>query len=254
MLTLSDDAKAAGFTLAALPLTASTNQDALENTRAGVDRRWVVAEAQAAGRGRHGRDWLSPPGNLYASLGLIAPCAPQDAPRLGFVAGVALAEAICDLAPTMRGTLRLKWPNDLLVNGAKCSGMLLEGAILPGQIQAVAIGVGVNVAHVPPGLDQAATCLADHAPHITRDSLFEHLSHHMAAAIEVFAHGKGFEQIRMQWLAHALPMGERLRVRPPQGERYGTFAGIDEAGHLLLATDTGVDTIMVGDVLLAEPD
>lgn len=249
-LQLSNQAQAAGFTLAAFPVTGSTNQDALDAARAGINRRWVVADMQQAGRGRHGRDWVSPPGNLYASLGLIAPCPPQHAPKLGFVAGVALAAAICDLAPALRGQIRLKWPNDLLLNGAKCSGMLLEGAILPGQVQAVAIGIGVNIAHVPEGLDQAATCLADHAP-ITRDALFAALSARMAEMLDTFDKGAGFHQIRREWLAHALAMGERLRVRPPQGERHGTFAGIDEAGHLLLATETGIETIMVGDVLLA---
>ena len=253
VLSLSEEAKAAGFSLSALPVTASTNQDALEALRAGADRFWIVADEQVAGRGRHGRVWVSKPGNLYASLGLRAPCPSAQTPLLGFVAGVALADAICDIAPHLEGGIRLKWPNDLLLNGAKCAGMLLEGTILPGNVQAVAIGIGVNIAHCPEGLDQPASCLAPETVpsdfgQITRDMLLAALSRRVTETMQVFVHGEGFAQIRNRWLAHALPIGERLRVRLPVGEHSGTFAGLSEAGHLLLATQSGQETIMVGDV------
>lgn len=251
-MELSVAAEAAGFQLLHVTRAESTNEAALKAVQAGADRLWVVADEQSAGRGRHGRSWASPPGNLYASLGLDAPCPPAFAPLIGFVAGLSLAEAILELAPALRPALALKWPNDCQIDGAKCAGILLEGASLPGNKVAIALGMGVNVAHFPPGLDQRVTCLAEHIGAVTPARLFHSLSHRFAVNIALFDRGAGFAAIRAGWLDHAMPRGTALRVRLPSGERHGAFAGIDEAGHLLLETDGRHETILVGDVFLAD--
>lgn len=250
-MQLSPQALAAGFSLEHVASIGSTSTAALAAVSAGHNRHWVVADAQTSGRGRHGRVWASPPGNLYASLGLKSPCPPSLAPRLGFVAGLSLMEAILVLAPGLAGRARLKWPNDCLLMDAKCAGILIEGAIAPNGVQHLAIGIGVNVLHSPNDIGRSAAALAQHAGEFTPAALFAALSARMAHNLALFADGTGFARIRRLWLAHALPIGERLTVRPPQGEHSGIFAGIDEAGHLLLGTDHGVETIMVGDVFLA---
>lgn len=249
-MKLGAGAVAAGFSLMHVPAIGSTSTAALEAVQAGRDRHWVVADEQSSGRGRHGRAWASPPGNLYASLGLNAPCPPSEAPRLGFVAGLSLIEAIAGLAPHLGGRTRLKWPNDCLIDRAKCAGILIEGAISADGIQHLAIGIGVNVAHAPGNIGRSVAALAQYAPDVDAAALFAALSARMSHNLALFADGSGFGEIRAHWLAHALPIGERLTVRPPLGELNGIFAGIDEAGHLLLGTDRGVETIMVGDVFL----
>ena len=105
---------------------------------------WLVADEQSGGRGRHGRSWVSPPGNLYATLLLPEPCAPAVAPELGFVAGTALHAAVSLLIGLGPPRLALKWPNDLLLDGAKTAGLLLEGLHVGGRF-IVLIGFGVNI-------------------------------------------------------------------------------------------------------------
>lgn len=247
-LALSASAEAAGFKLLHVTSAESTNAAALRAAMAGADRLWIVADEQTAGRGRHGRNWVSPPGNLYASLGLMAPCPPAMSPLLGFVAGLSLVEAVLEMAPALAPVLHLKWPNDCLIEGAKLAGILLEGSNLPGGKVGIAIGMGVNVAHAPQGLDQSATALAAHGRDFKIAALFERLSTRMADNLALFDRGAGFDAIRVAWTSHALPVGTALRVRLPSGERQGRFAGIDRAGHLLLETSGGTETVMVGDI------
>jgi len=247
-VTLSDEAVEAGFQLLAVTRAESTNEAALKAVLAGADRFWLFAEEQTMGRGRHGRTWASPRGNLYASLGLADPCPPAKAPLLGFVAGLSLAEAILALAPALEPVVRLKWPNDCLVAGEKCVGILLEGSNRPDGRRAVVIGMGVNVRVAPEGLDQPVTALHRHSRAFTVDGLFERLSERMAANLDLFAQGTGFATIRERWLAHAIPVGSPVRVKLPAGEITGSFAGIDGEGQLLVAREGKVETIMVGDV------
>lgn len=252
-LFLGPAASAAGFFLFHQAETGSTNADAMSALTRGEDRHWVVADRQSAGRGRQGRGWVSPSGNLYASVALAAPCTPRFAPLLGFVAGLSLAEAIVGIAPALRPVLHLKWPNDALIAGVKCAGILLEGTNLPDGRSGVVIGIGVNVAHRPDGVDQAATALAEHG-RFDRDRLFVALADRFAANLTRFEGGLGFAAIRSAWLTHALPIGTPLRVRPPQGEKRGRFAGIDTEGALLLETERGIETLLVGDVFALADD
>ncbi|MCA0405571.1 MAG: biotin--[acetyl-CoA-carboxylase] ligase [Proteobacteria bacterium] len=245
---LPDHLGAEGFSCLTLPETGSTNADALAALSRGEDRVFIVADRQTGGRGRHGRPWASPPGNLYMSLALASPCPPAVAPLLGFVAGVSLAEAVLAVAPGLKPVLHLKWPNDLLLSGGKLSGLLLEGTTLPGGRNGVVIGIGVNVAGRPEGVEQTVAVLKDHARGADAAMLFAQLSVRLAANLALFDEGRGFAEVRQRWLAHAMPMGTPIRVKLPAGEQRGTFAGLDEHGQLLMAQDGIITRVLVGDV------
>jgi BirA family biotin operon repressor/biotin-[acetyl-CoA-carboxylase] ligase len=249
MARLSPDTEALGFRLLALAETGSTNEDALQAARDGdPGRLWIVADRQTAGRGRHGRAWASPEGNLHATLLLVDPCAMRDGAQLGFVAGLALHDAAADLLGEERG-LGLKWPNDLLLDGAKLAGILLEAtSVGPGRMLAVAIGCGVNVAGAPQGTPYPATCLAVHAPLVDRDALFERFSARFAARLLAWDRGAGFAALRRDWLARAAGLGAEIRVRLPTGDLAGRFTDLDEHGRLLLQQPGGLVSLDAGDL------
>lgn len=252
MIALDPHLAARGYALRHVPEIGSTNIEAKAALRMGADRLWIVADMQRAGRGRHERDWVSPPGNLYASIALLEPSPPASLPLMGFVAGVALVEAILALAPDLGSRLALKWPNDVLLDGAKAAGILLEGETAPNGKSGLVIGMGVNVARVPEGLDRPATALASAATWLTRDTLFAALQKTFADTLGMFDSGRGFAAIRARWLALSLPMGQRLSVRLPTGVLEGVFAGVDAEGALRLETRQGIETILAGDVFVLD--
>lgn len=247
---------APGFTTLHLESVDSTNALALEQAGVQVPHRcWIVADQQHGGRGRHGRGWQSPPGNLYATLLLIDPCPVRDAPKLGFVAGLAVADAVASTAPGLDA--RLKWPNDLMARPgpdapwSKLSGILLEGRFLEAGRQAVAIGIGVNIVHGPALPVRQATALAALGARMGRDALFYALGAAFAERLDQFARGKNFAAIRTAWLERAFPSGTGMSVKLPSGEKSGRFAGIDVDGRLALDTGAGLVHVDAGDVFLA---
>ncbi len=229
----------------------STNDEAMARLKAGdPGGLFVVAVSQTGGRGRQGRAWSSPPGNLYATLALLDPAPIAVAPQLGFVAGVALATV---LRQALGGDTRLqiKWPNDLLFDGAKLAGLLLESVALPGARTACVIGFGVNCLSHPDG-----TALPCHqhsrdgpsdGPARGLDRLAVELERHLA----IWDRGRGFAAIRASWLALAAGLGERIDVALPRLRRHGRFEGIDSTGRLMLATDDGLVLVDAGDVFLS---
>lgn len=242
--------------------TESTNADLLDLVRTGLaEGIWLRAERQTAGRGRQGRAWVSPAGNFYGStLVRLRPGDPLAA-TLGFVAAVALAEAVATLlnpgesrdpvssgsdrqfsaraASQMRPGLRrgglvVKWPNDLLIDGAKLSGILLERAD-----DAVVVGIGVNLAHHPDLPDRPTTSLAAHDVVIPAPAFAEILADGFARLLERWRHD-GFTRIRQRWLDLAHPRGTALAVGLPDGERLdGLFDGLDRDGALILRLASG---------------
>lgn len=205
---------------------------------------WLRAVTQSAGRGRLGRSWSSPAGNLYAST-LVRPRAGDPpAASLALLAAVALHEVASAWTPDR--TIALKWPNDLLIGGAKLSGILLEGAA-----GAVVIGIGVNLAEYPSGLDRPVTSLAAHGaapdPALFLDDL--------AAAFARWLgrwRAEGLAPIRDRWLQAAHPIGTALTANLPGGERFdGLFDGLDADGALILRLADGArHVIHAGDVFL----
>jgi BirA family biotin operon repressor/biotin-[acetyl-CoA-carboxylase] ligase len=231
----------------------STSEEARRCAVAGdPGRLWIVADEQSVGRGRRGRIWLSPRGNLYASALLVDPCAPAIAAQLGFVAGVALARAAEDLG----AAARLKWPNDLVSNGAKCAGLLVEGVSLAEKRIACVVGIGVNCESAPDGAGYLTTRLMDANGHpVDRRELFERLASRFGEALDLWRGGAGFETIRKLWLAHAGPVGERIRIENAGGRREGAFEGLDRDGRLLFRGEWGSEAIETADLwILPAPD
>jgi BirA family biotin operon repressor/biotin-[acetyl-CoA-carboxylase] ligase len=221
---------------------------------------WVTATAQSEGRGRHGRAWISPPGNLYASLLLSDPSPFEHAPQLAFVAALALRDAIVAEAAALTPQLAFKWPNDLLLAGDKCAGILIEGdAALDGEeAQApkrltVIVGIGVNCTSHPPRSSGTgsfpATDLQAHGAEIMPAQLFRRLSATMCRRLAQWDRSHGFAAILADWLACARGIGEQITVRNNGAEVQGRFVGLDQAGRLLLELRNGTLTkISAGDV------
>ena len=265
-------AAAAGVRLIALNETTSTNEEALAKAHMGGPV-WVTAVTQTRGRGRQGRKWVSPPGNLYASLGIVEPAPTNRAPELAFVAALAVRDAVVAEAPALAPQLTFKWPNDLLLADQKCAGILIEGEVRLDhenrrQGLSVVIGIGVNcVSHpsmrldAPPGLPFAsarpvisypATDLRAHGADVTAEKLFTRLSATMYQRIAQWDRGAGLPVIRADWLRHAHGIGETISVRGYHDrEKVGRFAGLDEAGRLLLELPDGaIEKMSAGDVFL----
>jgi BirA family biotin operon repressor/biotin-[acetyl-CoA-carboxylase] ligase len=216
---------------------------------------WIVAKEQTAGRGRLGRSWDSALGNLHASF-VVSDFGPtRIAPQLGLVAGVATLSALQN-ATNAKSRLALKWPNDILLDGMKLGGILLEAVTLAvsesaySQAMAAVIGVGVNCASSPSGLPYPATDLAvlgADAP--SAAMVLRHLSDAMIETLDIWSGGDGFPRLRERWLAHASGLGGRIRVALAQEIVEGCFTTIDSDGRLVLATERGERIIEAGDVL-----
>jgi BirA family biotin operon repressor/biotin-[acetyl-CoA-carboxylase] ligase len=268
-VNLSPETEAAGYRLLSLEATNSTNDDALHAARSGdPGQLWITAAEQLAGRGRHGRQWSSPLGNLYATLLLIDPCDMPSAPQLGFIGGLALHEAVEAVTGIGAPRLSLKWPNDLLLDGAKVSGLLLEGHHLqPAGPLAIVIGFGVNVAFAPTGTPYPATALRAVKPSLGRDQVFRALSSAFARAFSAWRMSSRmnasdpFGAIRRLWLERAAGIGQEVTLRLPSGEKAGIFEGLDRFGRLQLKSGDDVELIDAGDLYfpnllhdIAKPD
>jgi len=249
---LSPEANAAGVRLIAYDTLASTNAQALAQARAGdPGPLWITAERQTAGRGRRGNAWTSEPGNLYASL-LLADAAPAARlPEVCFVAALALRDAVRGTAPKLASKLKLKWPNDLLLGGAKFAGILIEAETVGGRTTSV-VGIGVNCAHHPGDTAYPATHLAANGAAVTPAALFRALTGTMVARLAQWERGAGFSAIRAEWLSHAAGIGGDLVVRLPDRELRGKFESLDSAGRLMLRLPAGtLEAITAGDVFPA---
>ena len=243
----------AGYRLVACGEIDSTNAEAARQAARGAPDGMVVwAEAQSGGRGRNGRAWKSPPGNLYCSVLLRPRVAPAVAAQLSFVAALAVADfAGAALPPGV--PIQLKWPNDVLVAGRKLSGILLEAAAAQdGTLERVVVGIGVNLVHHPEGTDTTASDLA--AEGGARLPPAEALTRLTA----MFDRGRrrweteGFAPIRQAWLERAWHLGEQIRVNPGDGPVAGRFADIDGGGALVLELPSGLERrIAAGEVFPA---
>ncbi|PXA93257.1 biotin--[acetyl-CoA-carboxylase] ligase [Nostoc sp. 3335mG] len=222
--------------------TGSTNADLLAAAASGADEGlWLRAERQTAGRGRLGRSWNDGAGNLFASTIVRLEEHAPPAHTLTLVAAVALAEAVESFAP---GLATIKWPNDLMIGGAKLSGILLERSG-----NAVVVGFGVNLASHPALEDRRTTSLAAQGIAIEPAMFLDRLRVSFAEAVAQWRRD-GIGMIRERWEALAHPVGTPLNVRMPDGRvENGRFAGMGLDGALRLTTDDGrVVSIHAGDV------
>jgi BirA family transcriptional regulator, biotin operon repressor / biotin---[acetyl-CoA-carboxylase] ligase len=219
--------------------TGSTNDDLAALARDGApEGTWLRAERQTGGKGRQGRAWQSPTGNLYASTLVRLRTNDPPAPTLALVAAVALQEVVAIYAPAVQ----IKWPNDLLLDGAKLAGILLER-----EGDAVILGFGVNLAHHPHGLERPVTSLAALAGRAPEPGPFlEILARNLSRWVARWRQ-EGLAPIRGAWLAAAHPAGTALST--PEGG--GLFDGLDESGALRLRlVDGSVRVIHAGDVFV----
>ncbi|MCX7279994.1 MAG: biotin--[acetyl-CoA-carboxylase] ligase [Alphaproteobacteria bacterium] len=220
----------------------STNSEAQRLAESGeTGPVWIIADRQTAGRGRRGRVWSTDTGNLATTLLLRPDAPPAIVGQLSFVAALAAAEMASNFVPG--AAITVKWPNDLLADGKKLAGLLLEAG--PGWL---AIGIGVNLASAPEGTEFPATSLAQLG--IAAPSSEEALT--VLAAR--FAHwydawmNEGFETIRAAWLARAGGLGAPIRARLPDAVHEGVFEGVDTSGALLLNQQGQVRAIAAGEV------
>lgn len=238
------------YHLIALDSVGSTNEEAKRLARAGAaDGTLVWAREQTAGRGRSGRGWASPPGNLYLSLVLRPDCTPAAAAQLGFVAALGVGGAIGAAVPPLV-ELRYKWPNDVLLGGGKVSGILLEteGAELQ-RVEWIVLGLGLNIASHPEGTEFPATSLKrETGEDLAVTDLLEGFARHFLAAVNRWLED-GFGPIRQAWRARAHALGDPLRVRLPRETLKGRFLDLDDTGALVLGLASGEQRrITAGDV------
>ena len=234
--------------------TGSTNADMLSLAGSGVaEGVWLRAERQTGGRGRQGRLWVSPTGNFYGSTLVRVRGGDPAVATLALVAAVALEEVVRVYLPFSgegRGSassgLAIKWPNDLLLDGAKLSGILLERAG-----DAVVVGIGVNLAHHPDDTDRRATSLAAYCPAPAPEDFAETLSDAFARWVGIWR-GQGLAPVRARWLERAHPIGTALTARLPDGSAVdGLFGGLDRDGALILRLADGTTRVIhAGDVFL----
>jgi len=226
----------------------STNDAAMAHLRSGgAGDHWFVADEQTGGRGRLGRQWSSPKGNLYASLALRDPCPMELGFQLGFVAALAIFDAVSSLGVAF-DALSLKWPNDVLWNGAKLSGVLVEGGTVADGAFGAVIGCGINVTLHPENTPYPATDLTQAGVHATTEHSFAALAKAFRANLDCFDNGQGFSYIRSRWIEHARGIGGPITVRQANDVLEGTFEGLEPQGKLRLAHDGKVTAIVAGDV------
>lgn len=252
--SLSPIAQNQSYRLESFETIGSTNAVALERAVSGDPGKiWFVSKRQESGRGRRGRAWFTQEGNLASTLLLVASFDINIAATLGFVAGLSLAEAL-DAVFTKNvfktaPTVTLKWPNDVFVNGAKLSGILLETTLLSQNRFGLAIGIGTNIISHPTDLPYEATSLQKIGSDCDAETLFMALSDTWAMNYQVWNNGLGLDFIRLKWLERAHQLGNSVSVMVDGKIIEGVFETIDRSCRLVIRDDDGIrTTITAGDV------
>ena len=243
--SLGPKATSAGYRLAAFDKIGSTNTEAMARARQGErGPMWFVTTEQTAGRGRRQRAWVAPRGNLASSILEVMAVTPAVAATLGFAAGLSLESALQKLS--VEANLRraeplkfaLKWPNDVLAERQKLTGILLEAEAVPGGL-AVVVGVGTNVVAAPEGTPTPATSLAALGIHVGAEELFRALAEAWVEFRGIWDNGRGFGEIRKAWLERAFGVGEPVAIKTGTATVEGTFDTIDDTGCLIVRTAEG---------------
>jgi BirA family biotin operon repressor/biotin-[acetyl-CoA-carboxylase] ligase len=209
---------------------------------------WLWADEQSGGRGRLGRGWVSEPGNLYATFLFAIAAGPEIAPQVSFVAALAVHDAAVQLRPGLSPSI--KWPNDVLIGGAKFCGVLPE--VVAGSPTRIAIGCGVNVAHAPAGTPYPVAALGGGLP---VEAVLAELDSSLAQRLVQWDEGRGFADIREAWEQRALGLGGAVSAGVGSARKAGIFRGLAADGALILETpDGGLHAIHAGEVGFAELD
>lgn len=241
------------YRLVALDRVGSTSDEARRFAAEGAPALTLVwAREQTSGRGRQGRAWTSPPGNLYCSLVLRPPVALARAMELSLVAALGLGEAIAPLLPA-GVELRYKWPNDLLLNERKVSGILLESALRPdGGLDFLVLGTGVNVESHPDQARLRATSLrAVGLPEIDAAGMLEAYAREFQRWYALWL-DQGLAPVCAQWQKRAWRLGERLEMNVGAASLAGRFDGLAPDGAMVLTLDDGTQRrVNAGEVAAA---
>lgn len=214
---------------------------------------FIWAKRQTQGRGRYAREWVSHEGNLYVSV-LLSPEKPmEEIAQISFLSCVAALESVAPLLPEPEG-LRCKWPNDILLDGRKLAGILLESfetLEAEGPRRWVVVGLGMNIDNCPEGTELPATYLkAAGVEIISAKIVLSRFIHHFMDWYGIWL-SKGFAPVRKAWLGYAVGMGQEVQVRLPNETLYGTFDALDTKGYLKLKTPDGkARKIAAGDLYL----
>lgn len=236
----------------ALPEIDSTNAEGFRRAADLDHPTWILAGLQTAGRGRRARPWVSPRGNFHGTL-VLKPSGPPELVALrSFAAALALRDALVALTG-LAASFTLKWPNDVLLNGGKLAGILLESQGLGGANPVLCIGIGVNLIAAPDpemveaGATSPVSLLAETGMRVTPEMLVKALAP-AYAAWETTLQTAGFGPLRAAWLAHAARLGEVITARTGTLSRAGRFDSIDASGNLILQMSTGPVAIPAAEV------
>lgn len=250
---MSTEAWPAGYGRVVLPSVDSTLDEAARRFDRLNAPTWILALQQTAARGRRGRAWRHPRGNFAATLVLREPAATVETSALrSFAIALALHDSL--VAATGRAeAFALKWPNDVLLNGGKVAGILLETVLRQNRFAGLSIGVGVNLAEAP-GADQVeahalrpVSLAGETGARVTPEEFLDLLAP-AYARYETQLTTYGFAPLRDAWLARAARLGETVTARLPGEEVTGRFDTVDEAGHLVLSTPKGRRSIAAAEV------
>jgi len=235
-----------------LPEIDSTNAEGFRRAATLAGPAWIIAGMQTAGRGRRARPWSSPQGNFHGTLVLKPTEPPETVALRSFAAALALRDALVALTG-LPDSFTLKWPNDVLCNGGKLAGILLESHGLNGPAPVLCIGIGVNliaapdVSQVEGGAVPPVSLLQETGLRITPAAFLDSLAPAYAAWEATFS-TQGFAPLRAAWLAHAARLGETIRARTGNDTREGVFQTIDSAGNLILRMAHGPVAIPAAEV------
>lgn len=235
-----------------LPEIDSTNAEGFRRAPTLGGPTWIIAGVQTAGRGRRARPWSSPRGNFHGTLVLKPTEPPETVALRSFAAALALRDALVALTG-LPDSFTLKWPNDVLCNGGKIAGILLESQGLNGPDPVLCIGIGVNLIAAPdpsqvePGAVLPASLLQETGLRVAPERFLDALAP-ACAAWEATFQAQGFAPLRAAWLAHAARLGEPIRARTGSETREGVFEAIDAQGNLILRTTGGTLAIPAAEV------
>nr|WP_268874340.1 biotin--[acetyl-CoA-carboxylase] ligase [Tropicimonas marinistellae] len=248
----STEAWPAGYDRLVLPSVDSTMAEAARRAGSISGPTWILALHQSDARGRRGRAWANPAGNFAATLVMRPQLEAPDAALRSFVAALALFDTF--VAVTGRAEpFALKWPNDVLLNGGKVAGILLESAAQGGDVGFLSIGIGVNLATAPSaaqveeGALRPVSLLAETGAAVTPEEFLDLLAPAYARYESQLA-TYGFAPVREAWLARAARLGQRVTARMASGDVTGTFETIDATGNIVLSTSTGRRAIPAADI------
>ncbi|MBL0849054.1 MAG: biotin--[acetyl-CoA-carboxylase] ligase [Candidatus Liberibacter ctenarytainae] len=228
----------------------STNDECIKQALAGdPGGLWVVASRQTGGRGRRGRVWTSEPGNLYASLLLVDSLSKQSLTLLSFAIAVAVHSLIASFLP-MGADIKIKWPNDLLICRRKVSGVLIETLDLKNGLQAVIIGIGINIKSCPDNTLYPVTSLAQEGVCVDLKDVLSKLYQEIAKILAIWRRDTGRKEIMSLWRCYASGIGDAITVNLPHQSLSGRFVGIDDFGYLLLEESKGCfRQVFTGDII-----